>query len=278
MRKSGAPGGQDKTFSFWLAVAAGIHVVVLFGLVGLQSLNRVQSFKPRVVSVSLLSLPGTGGSSEKAGKKVPAAAKPAPRKPAAKKVPEPAPAPVPKPKAAKKVPVEPASKPKPVKPKKEDALASALDRLKKGVEQKKSPSADDNLKSALSRLKAGAATSASGTGGEAAGSGTKGAGSGTGGLADPYKAAVAGIIQENWEFSGSLLRNTSGMEVYVRIRVQANGTIAQIVFDQRSPSEYLNNSVKKALEKSSPLPQFPPEYGSPQEWIGFVFTPSGIEQ
>ncbi|MDT9546752.1 MAG: TonB family protein [Chlorobium sp.] len=271
MRKNGAPGGSEKTFSFWLSVAAGLHVAVILGLVAQQSFDSVQNFKPRVVSVSLLSLPGSGGSSEKVGKQVPA-----PQTAAAKKVS--APAPAPKPTAAKKVPAEPVSKPEPVKPKKEDALRSALDRLKKGVEQKKSPSGADNLNKALSRLKAGMETSASGAGGEAAGTGTKGAGSGTGGSADPYKASVAGIIQENWEFSGSLLRNTRGMEVFVRIRVQANGTIAQIVFDQRSPSEYLNNSVKRALEKSSPLPPFPPEYGSTQEWIGFVFTPSGIEQ
>jgi len=266
--KKGAPGGLEKTFFFWLAVAVAIHVAIFLGLVALKSFDRVQKFKPRVVSVSLLSLPGSGGSSEKVKKNGPVGGKPAPEKVAAKPISEP----VPKqePTVAKKVPVQPAKKTAAVPAKKEDALASALDRLKKGVEQKKSLSGADNLNMALSRLKAGSATSASG-------SGTKGSGSGTGGSADRYKAEVAGIIQKNWEFSGSLLRNTSGMEVFVQIRVQANGTIAQIVFDHGSPSEYLNNSVKKALEKSSPLPPFPPEYGSPQEWIRFVFTPDGIE-
>jgi len=70
MKKKGAPGGLEKTFFFWLAVAVAIHVAIFLGLVALKSFDRVQKFKPRVVSVSLLSLPGSGGSSEKVKKMV----------------------------------------------------------------------------------------------------------------------------------------------------------------------------------------------------------------
>jgi len=68
------------------------------------------------------------------------------------------------------------------------------------------------------------------------------------------------------------------MEVYVSINILADGTIKQIKFDKRAQSEYLNNSVKKALEKSSPLPVPPKEEGARDVWIGFVFTPEGIEK
>jgi len=89
--KKGAPGGLEKTFFFWLAVAVAIHVAIFLGLVALKSFDRVQKFKPRVVSVSLLSLPGSGGSSEKVKKNGPVGGKPAPEKVAAKPISEPVP-------------------------------------------------------------------------------------------------------------------------------------------------------------------------------------------
>ena len=118
------------------------------------------------------------------------------------------------------------------------------------------------------------------TGRESASTGQSGAGKGygVGGSSAPYKAEIASIIMQNWEFSKLLLKNSYGMEVYVRINILANGTINQIKFDKRAPSEYLNNSVKKALEKSSPLPVLPKEEGTKDVWIGFVFTPQGIEK
>ncbi|WP_449258638.1 energy transducer TonB [Chlorobium limicola] len=93
-----------------------------------------------------------------------------------------------------------------------------------------------------------------------------------------YNGVIAGIIQENWQFSGQMLRSMEGLEVYVSIRIIADGTIAEIRYDKRSPSEYLNHSARKALEKSSPLPPLPKEYGSREIWVGFVFTPEGLER
>jgi len=37
MKKKGAPGGLEKTFFFWLAVAVAIHVAIFLGLVALKS-------------------------------------------------------------------------------------------------------------------------------------------------------------------------------------------------------------------------------------------------
>ena len=94
----------------------------------------------------------------------------------------------------------------------------------------------------------------------------------------PYKAKIASIIMQNWEFSKLLLKNSYGMDAYVRINILPNGTIKQIIFDKKSLSGYLNDSVKKALEKSSPLPALPKEEGVRDIWIGFVFTPEGIKR
>ena len=68
------------------------------------------------------------------------------------------------------------------------------------------------------------------------------------------------------------------MEVYVAINILPDGTISQIRYDRKAPSEYLNNSVKAALQKSSPLPPLPGEYGRRAIWVGFVFTPEGVSQ
>lgn len=74
-----------------------------------------------------------------------------------------------------------------------------------------------------------------------------------------------------------MLQSSYGMEVYVHIFVLSDGTIRDITYDRRAPSAYLNNSVKRALEQSSPLPPLPSDYGSGGISIGFVFTPEGID-
>ncbi|MEI7694311.1 MAG: TonB family protein [Chlorobium sp.] len=93
-----------------------------------------------------------------------------------------------------------------------------------------------------------------------------------------YKAKIASIIQQNWELANPMLKISSGMKVAVRINILSDGSINQIQFVKKSMSEYLNNSVKKALERSSPLPPLPKEESFRGVWVAFVFTPEGIEK
>ena len=317
MEKGQKPGYAEKNFSLWLVAAALTHALVIFLAIYLQILDANRIVKPKIVTVSIVSLPGSGGSyevSEKGGKEAaPAPSSEAPPHPAEsknsvtvkaaihevaavtpkketkpvkvkEKVPEPAPVP------PKKVAVKPL--PEKVKPKaveKPADIAKALERLKQNVDKKAAsppqPSAG-SLNNALSRLqqkvKSEGNPASTGTGsGKGSGSGGRsgaGKGYGGGGPTAPYQAEIASIIMQNWEFSKLLLKNSYGMEVYVRINILANGTINKIVFDKKAPSEYLNNSVKKALEKSSPLPLIPKEEGKGDIWIGFVFTPEGHEK
>ncbi|NTW10573.1 MAG: VWA domain-containing protein, partial [Chlorobiaceae bacterium] len=136
-----------------------------------------------------------------------------------------------------------------------------------------------NVDPAALKQKVGSQGAAGGTGqGSGSGRGGMGSGFGNGGIADPYKAQLAMIITRNWEFSKAMTRSSAGMEVYVRIDILPDGTIREIVYDRRAPSEYLNMSVKRALEKSSPFPALPKDKGNPDLWVGFVFTPEGIER
>ncbi|TCD47047.1 TonB C-terminal domain-containing protein [Chlorobium sp. N1] len=285
MRKIGMPFGTGRPFSFWIVLAVAAHLAVFAALVAYQQWTAVRPFRPRVVSVSLLSLPGggepAGGGSRAVSEPAPA---PKPEKKAASapekkavKVPE-------APKAKKTVPEPkktPAAKKKPVAPEKAPDISKAIADLKKKVEADeaaKKAAGRDNLERALSRLKESVAAG-SGVSSGPAGAPGKGTGAGTGGgggTGDPYRAGIAQIINANWNFSSPMLQSAGGMEVYVKIQVLRDGTIQQIVFEKRSPSAYLNNSVEIALEKSSPLPPFPSGYASQSEWIGFVFTPEGI--
>ncbi len=313
----------EKNFSLWLVAAALMHAVVIFLAIYLQILDANRIVKPKIVSVSIVSLPGSGGSFEvsaKGGREsapAPEAPHPAgskksvgvkealpelapvtPKKEAKpvtpkketkpvkikEKVPEAAPAP---PKKVAVAPLPAKAKPKAVD--KPADITKTLERLKQNVDKKmaSSPSTSaGSLNNALARLQQKVQSeghpvstgSGSGKGSSSGGRSGAGKGYGGGGPSAPYQAEIASIIMQNWEFSKLLLKNSYGMEVYVRINILANGTINKIVFDKKASSEYLNNSVKKALEKSSPLPVLPKQEGTGDVWIGFVFTPEGIEK
>ncbi len=281
----------EKHFSLWLVGAAAMHVFVLFFALYFQLWDAGRHQKPKIVTVTLVSSAGSGASSENslqegAAGAVVAPSKAVPPPPVSKKsVKEPVPVPEKLPVIARKIAIEPL-KPKEVE--KKPDINQALLRLKQNVDKKTAqlpkPSAT-NLSNVLDRLQQKVKTEGAGTGtgsgrGQASSSaGRNGVGKGYGGrgTSDSYKAQIASIIQQNWAFSKHFLKNSYGMEVYVRINIAADGTIRQILYDKRAPSEYLNNSVKKALERSSPLPVLSKEEGGSDVWIGFVFTPEGIE-
>jgi len=258
----------EKKFSFWLSFAAAMHALVLCVAFYFQIWEAGRHARVKIVSVSLVSLPGSGGSSEFSSNQVSTETAPSSSSPADVSG-----------NVSKQIPEE-TLKPEVVE--KQPDISKALERLKQNVEKKTAVSPQPNagsLNKALDRLKEkvrtdGVQSGAGGANPSPGGRSSAGKGYGGGGTADPYKVEIAAIIQRNWEFSKLMLKNSYGMAVYVRINITTDGTIRQILFDRRAPSEYLNISVKKALDKSSPLPAPP----GGDEWIGFVFTPEGIEK
>ncbi len=279
----------EKNFSLWLVWAAAMHVVVFSLAFYFQIWDADRHSKPKIVTVTLVSLPGSGasrddsnyGTAAEAISEPPREASPSPLPVSTKSVKVSVPVPEKALVVPKKLSVEPL-KPKAIE--KQPDINQALLQLKKNVDKKTAqlPRPSSNtLNNALARLqqnvKLRAGVKRSGEGGSSTGRNGAGKGSGGGGTADSYKAQIASIIQQNWSFSNKLLKKSYGMEVYVRINISSDGTIRQILFDKKAPSEYLNLSVKKALEKSSPLPVLPKEGGSGDVWVGFLFTPEGIE-
>ncbi|NTV99556.1 MAG: cell envelope integrity protein TolA [Chlorobiaceae bacterium] len=255
----------------WIAAAAAMHLLVFCLTLALIIWESARHVRTRVVNVTFVSLPGSGGAGEMSepGEQAAAEKPVTEKKEQTKTQPDEQVAEA----AKKKVPDEP-QKTKP------SDLTSAIERLKQNVDRK-NPQSPSSLNNALAALKqkVGSQGAAGGTGqGSGSGRGGMGSGFGNGGIADPYKAQLAMIITRNWEFSKAMTRSSAGMEVYVRIDILPDGTIREIVYDRRAPSEYLNMSVKRALEKSSPFPALPKDKGNPDLWVGFVFTPEGIER
>jgi colicin import membrane protein len=290
---------EQRRFSVWVGIAAVAHAAIVASAVFMQ-LYYIRTHPPaKIVTVSLVSLPGTPGPSggaksalrsapvETAPAKAPAKAEPPPRqKPPENIVP---PKKVPEPVVVEKPPV-PAKKELPSKTvvpideakQRKQRLDAALEQLQKSTASQK-PAAvqkpSSTVSNALEKLQKQVASE--GSRGSSSGAGSPGGGGlygNGGGASDPYKVKIAGIIQDNWAFSQQLLRTTAGMEVYVAINIQPNGSISQIRYDRKAPSEYLNNSVKQALKKSDPLPFPPRRNGTRDFWVGFVFTPEGIAQ
>lgn len=298
MKKGETNQYGQKNFSLWLAGAAAMHVALFFLALFFQLWDADRHAKPKIVTITLVALPGSGASVEHSDSEGAAAAisapstSPAPPPPLpvikkSEKVPLSVPVPVSEKVSAlpKKISVDPLT-PKAIE--KKPDINQALLRLQQSVDKKTAQlprPLSNTLNNALDRLqqkvKSGAGSTGtgkgSGQGGSSAGQHGAGNGAGGGGTSDSYKAQIALIIQQNWAFSGNLLKSSYGMQVYVRINILPDGTIRQILFDKRASSEYLNNSVKNALEKSSPLPVLPKAGGGRDLWIGFVFTPEGIE-
>ena len=285
--KQGQRVHSEIFFYFWLAAAAILHVVVLSATLFLQILDARKQVEPKIVSITLVSLPLRETASAIVPN--PSVMQPSlpPPPPAEKTVNAVSSTPLPtKSKPTKAVPLE--KMPAPKSAEKPD-LSSALERLKQVVGNKaqpQQPSPGSSVKMALAELEKRVTSekvpAVAGGSGErvAVFGGNSGAGKeyGGSGASLAYKMKIASIIQRNWELANPLLKNSFGMNVTVRINIFSDGSIGQILFVKKSLSEYLNNSVKKALEKSSPLPPLPRGEGAQGVWVAFVFTPEGIEQ
>lgn len=285
---------EQRRLYAWLGIAAAVHVAVIASVVVLQLLYVRMHPPLKVVNVSLVSMPGRPGPAggPKSLPATPAAVKEAagPEPVAVKQVPEAPPAKpepkVPEPLAVKKIPdktpVAKAPEPPKKTPETADArknLQAALENLKKKNKPAPSKTGTSDLSNTLARLqKKVVSEGGGGTGSSGSGSGAGGGRYGVGGEGafDPYKAEIAGIIQNNWSFSRQMIRSAAGMEVYVSILIMPDGSVSQIRYDRKSTSQYLNSSVQRALEKSAPFPALPGEYGKRGIWVGFVFTPEGI--
>ncbi|MFH1984099.1 MAG: TonB family protein [Pseudomonadota bacterium] len=95
-------------------------------------------------------------------------------------------------------------------------------------------------------------------------------------LIDIYRVEIAFIIQKNWAFSDSLAGGANDLVTEIAFDVMPDGTVSDIWFDKRSGNGYLDESARRAIIKSVPLPPHPNGVIRPAVTVGLRFTPQGI--
>jgi colicin import membrane protein len=143
-----------------------------------------------------------------------------------------------------------------------DHLKTALSQIEKKVES----GSQDQVSEAISRLQ-----------GRVAAPGQEGAGSAGGGVTgkiiDIYRMQVAERIQENWAYPATLASESDkDLEAVFILRVNNEGKILMYWFDKKSSNALFDQSVAKAIERSDPLPPFPPGYHKSEDEFVIKFN------
>ena len=169
----------------------------------------------------------------------------------------------------KKKEKKPIVKPKPIDPDK--TLEKARENLEKEIEnQNKSAIAE-----ALSRLE----KKVQGQGEKKQGNKTQTSSLGTGKKGytpiDLYKIVLGSEIEQNWVYNDILARLDQNLEVRILIKILKSGEIRDIIYETRSGNHYLDESAKKAINKTNPLPPLPS--GMHSYDVVVIFTPKGLK-
>ena len=160
------------------------------------------------------------------------------------------------------------------KSKKEINPDKTLEAAKEKLEEKVKDQALDRIAQVLSRLKkkvkAQGKTREGAKKGSYAGYGKKGYKP-----IDLYKMVLGSTIEQNWVFNDILARMDQNLEVRILIKILKSGEIRDIIYETRSGNRYLDESAKKAIKKSNPLPQLPAGMSSYD--VVVIFTPKGLK-
>jgi len=92
---------------------------------------------------------------------------------------------------------------------------------------------------------------------------------------DLYKMVLASEIEQNWVFNDILARLDQNLEVRILLKILKSGEIRDIIYETRSENRYLDESAKKAIKKTNPLPPLPSGMNSYD--VVVIFTPKGLK-
>lgn len=92
---------------------------------------------------------------------------------------------------------------------------------------------------------------------------------------DLYKMVLASQVEQNWVFNDILARLDQNLEVRILIKILKSGEIRDIIYETRSGNQYLDESAKKAIKKTNPLPPLPS--GMYSYDVVVIFTPKGLK-
>lgn len=261
-------------------ISLALHLFLFGG--GLYVNYQMNRDLPRLkaIDVTLVALPGPGSRSEQEMTDAPVSvAEPEPevvsepQVPEPKPVIEPEPKPQPQPKPVKKVPKKIPEEPKKAE---KNLLEKRLEALQETVKQEEPTEFERRMALLEKKTQEGPPSDIYKRSGPGSLSGEGGYGAPMSAF-EAYAVMIRTIIKNNWDFTGQLIRNKQNIKAYVAFTILPGGAISDITLDQASSSKYFDDTVLKALEKSSPLPAVPDEVSRGPLRIGFVFTPQGIE-
>jgi len=157
--------------------------------------------------------------------------------------------------------------------KKDAEPAKKPEDAKEELEKKAEDESQDRIAQALSRLQKKVKDQGNSKEGEKKGSY---AGYGKKGYKpiDLYKMVLGSAIEQNWVFNDILARMDQNLEVRILIKILKSGEIRDIIYETRSGNRYLDDSAKKAIKKTNPLPQLPA--GMHFYDVVVIFTPKGL--
>jgi colicin import membrane protein len=89
-----------------------------------------------------------------------------------------------------------------------------------------------------------------------------------------YQVQIHSVIKTNWSYPVALINARGGEspEAVILLTLRSDGKIVKAEFKKRSRDPLFNDSVLKALEKSDPLPRFPPGYNKSSDEVEIRFS------
>ncbi len=94
-------------------------------------------------------------------------------------------------------------------------------------------------------------------------------------LKEVYKMQIAHALRRNWIYNETLAGMNPDLEARVFIKILKSGEIRDISYETRSGNRYLDESVKKAIKRSNPMPELPDGMNSYE--LVLIFNPRGIK-
>ncbi|MFW6148136.1 MAG: energy transducer TonB, partial [Thermodesulfobacteriota bacterium] len=178
---------------------------------------------------------------------------------------------------------KPSLQPKQKKASTSELIDSALSRVEKQVAEKNGNQVEDVIADIAKRLESKTQSESGNTAEKPQGSatpnprrtqGTPGGFSGVGKGIQLYQWRIEGKIKENWSYPVALVdaREKKLPEAVVVLILRSDGKILHSEFKKKSRDPLFNDSVLKALERSDPLPEFPPGYKKSSDEVEIRFS------
>jgi colicin import membrane protein len=89
-----------------------------------------------------------------------------------------------------------------------------------------------------------------------------------------YQLQIEAAIKRNWSYPVALINAREGKapKAVISLSVRSDGKILKAEFKKKSWDPLFNDSVLKALERSDPLPKFPPGYMKSRDEVEIRFS------